>query len=141
MITNFIDLGLPSGRLWAAENEPGYHQFDEAVKTFGKMLPTIKAWKELFNHCSHKWDDDRKGVVLTGRNGNSIFLPANGYQRWSIENKRLNVVDVAGEGYYWSSSPYSVRLARGVYIDSVSVNPWYLYYRRNAHSVRLCKSK
>lgn len=141
MERTFIDLGLPSGRLWATDNEPGHYQFNKAVKTFGEMLPTIEAWKELFNHCSHKWYDDRKGVVLTGPNGNSIFLPANGYQTWDIINKRLNNVDVAGEGYYWSSTPYSVHHARGVYIDDVSVNPWYLYNPRNAHSVRLCKSK
>ena len=81
----FVDLGLPSGKLWAAENikdENGnevYFSFDKAVETFGDKLPTKEEWKELFEHCIHQYDEGRKGLVLTGPNGNAIFLPAEGF--------------------------------------------------------------
>ena len=97
----WIDLGLPSGRIWAAENETDYYDFDNAVKTFGKELPTKEAWQELFDKCARKWDKEKKGYLLTGPNGNTIFLPAAGYRSGTT-------VSSAGlGGYYWSSSPYS----------------------------------
>jgi len=144
MQPTFIDLGLPSGTLWAAENEPGYHQFDKAVKTFGDMLPPAEAWQELFNHCSHKWDNDRKGYVLTARNGNSIFLPANGWQDWNKETKELNdrVHYVGCHGLYLSSSPdeYGDH-PMNVYFCKQYVAPQSHASRFSGFSVRLCKSK
>ena len=35
----FVDLGLPSGRLWATENAPGFYTFAEGVHGFGALLP------------------------------------------------------------------------------------------------------
>lgn len=138
----WVDLGLPSGRLWAAENEPGYHQFDEAVKTFGEMLPSEEAWKELFDRCDRKWDKDRKGYVLTGPNGKTLFLPAKGWQHYNKETKELNgggVYYVGGGGFYWSSSPYGVDYARNVYFNGGDVNPQNYDYRLRGFSVRLCQ--
>ncbi len=37
----YIDLGLPSGTLWATENEEGYFTFDEAVEKYGDSLPKL----------------------------------------------------------------------------------------------------
>ena len=36
----YIDLGLPSGTLWADCNEEGFYYFDEAVEKYGYRLPT-----------------------------------------------------------------------------------------------------
>jgi len=144
MERKFIDLGLTSGRLWAAENEPGYHQFDEAVKTFGDMLPSAEAWEELFDQCSHKWDNDRKGCILTGPNGNTIFLPADGWQHWNKETKDLNGGDIryVGDcGIYWSSSPYGLDYARGMYFDNGYVAPEDDDNPLDGFSIRLCKTK
>ena len=38
----FIDLGLPSGRLWATENEEGYCTYDEAKEKFERFWDTPK---------------------------------------------------------------------------------------------------
>ena len=147
MAREFIDLGLPSGRLWAAENEPGYHQFDEAVKTFGDMLPSAEAWKELFDHCGRKWDIDRKGYVLTGPNGNTLFLPAQGWQDWNKRTKELDgrsdYICVGTFGLYWSSSPNNeyLDLARNVLFNNGYVNPLYDNDRLFGFSIRLCKTK
>ena len=100
----FVDLGLPSGKLWATENikdEDGnevYFSFDKAVETFGKNLPSEEDWKELVDNCSYKWNKKKKGIDITGSNGNSIFLPAAGYRGG------VSVNDVGSHGYYWSSS-------------------------------------
>lgn len=136
MARKFIDLGLASGRLWAAENEPGYHQFDEAVKTFGKQLPSAEAWKELFNQCSREWDEDRKGYVLTGPNGNTLFLPADGYKDF-LRNK----IRYIGSGFYWSSSPNGIDDARLVGFNSGYIDAQRNNNRMDGFSVRLSKNK
>ncbi len=131
----FIDLGLPSGKLWATENikdEDGneaYVSFDKAVETFGYKLPTEEDWKELFEHCSSKWDEEQKGFVLTGPNGNSIFLPAAGYRGIVVSN-------VGSYGYYWSSVS-NKNHAYYVLFGSGFLYPQLLSLRYYGFSVRL----
>lgn len=45
-------------------------------------MPTEAQWLELMNECNRKWVtlSGVHGVLLTGANGNSIFLPAAGYR-------------------------------------------------------------
>ena len=140
----FIDLGLPSGKLWATENvknENGnevYFTFDEAVETFGKNLPSKEDWKELFDNCSYKWNKEKKGFDITGANGNSIFLPAVGYRRGGSVNR------VGGDGYCWSSSPYYEAGAYCVYFYYDISYPYPQYpqgvsYRLDGLSVRLVR--
>lgn len=82
MKQEFIDLGLPSGNLWATENEvaengqPLYATYDEAVKQFGENLPTQDDWQELLDNVPHLWDKKREGLLFVARNGNELFLPA-----------------------------------------------------------------
>ena len=136
---DWVDLGLPSGRLWASKNEPGYHQFYEAVKTYGDQLPPIEAWNELFQYCSRKWDADRKGYILTGPNGNRIFLPAKGMNEWNSNTKKLipdGIYAVGSVGYYWSSTT-----TRLVYFDNDIVHLILSLNHANGLSIRLCKPK
>ena len=72
----YVDLGLPSGRLWATENAPDYYTHYEAVDIFGKFLPKAVAIAELVEECKWTWNSDKKGYDVVGPNGNSIFLPA-----------------------------------------------------------------
>ena len=62
-------------------------------------MPTQEQMKELVNNCWPKrWATQNgvKGYLLTGPNGNTLFLPAAGY-RWG------NSLKYAGsEGHYWS---------------------------------------
>ena len=139
----WVDLGLPSGRLWATENEPGYHQYDEAVKTFGKQLPSVEAWEELFDHCSRKWNWNkrRKGYILTGPNGNTLFLPAYGGQDWDFETKKPNGrSDYVGLfGHYWSSAPYGTVCARYANICSEYADTQDYHRRLYGFSIRLAR--
>jgi len=79
--TEFIDLGLPSGTLWANDYEKdgedcSYMSFEIANTN---QIPTIAQWKELRNMC--KWEfigegDELKMAKCIGPNGNFIvFYP------------------------------------------------------------------
>ena len=83
-VSEYLDLGLSSGTLWSNQNEinkadPKYNFFtyDEALALFGDKLPTKRQWEELKKECQWEWIG--KGYNITGPNGNSITLPADGY--------------------------------------------------------------
>ena len=135
----FVDLGLPSGKLWAIENvkdengNEAYFTFDDAVNTFGDNLPSREDWNELFNNSSNRWNEERKGYDVTGPNGNSIFLPAAGYR------SGVNVYNVRSSGYYLSSSVYNEYNAYIVFFYSGNLYPQNLDYRCLGFSVRLVR--
>ena len=129
----FVDLGLPSGRLWATENAPGFYTFDEAVDTFGELLPKGSAMVELIEESTCIWNDEKKGLDITGPNGNTIFLPADGY-RWGREVK-----DVKLEGDYWTRMPLSQAYARSLLFGSGGVCPLISNFRSYGFSVRPCR--
>lgn len=111
----FVDLGLPSGTLWAAcnigANKPeGYGDYftwgegKTAASNLGDgwCMPTEEQWKELMQNTNSIWTT-RKGVngwLFTASNGKELFLPAAG-DRWQDET-----YDIGSEGCYWSSSLY-----------------------------------
>ena len=91
--SEYVDLGLPSGILWARCNVgaslPG--QFgdyftnmsnDDISLTYGKdlRLPTRKDFQELIDNCKWEWtvQDYHHGYKVIGPSGESIFLPAAG---------------------------------------------------------------
>lgn len=137
----FIDLGLPSGTLWAdrnvgADSPEGYGDYfrfgettsftekspsykyedinyniagtdkDAATTLLGAKfrIPTFEQIKELVVFCSRQWTQVNgvNGIVVTGPNGNFIFLPAAGYRL--ISNGSL--YNVGSYGYYWSALTY-----------------------------------
>lgn len=82
--TEFIDLGLPSGTLWASdylrdsEGNVCYLPYVEAAKY---SIPSIEQWKELEELCS--WDvsilpNNRKIFYCIGLNGNTISFTQTG---------------------------------------------------------------
>lgn len=114
----FIDLGLPSGTKWADRNLEGYFTFDEACKN---NAPTAVQMAELYEHCEWKWDSEKKGYIVTGPNGNSIFLPAAGY----IPSDDNEPTCVGSEGDYWTKCPSktSAAIGRLLYFRSGVVGP------------------
>lgn len=156
----YIDLGLPSGTLWASCNvgayfpeETGYFcawgerdywkdEYSLATYkwcngTYNSMMkyctnsdfgivdnkttldllddaayillgnnwrmPTINECDELIKNCTWTWvtrscnGEERTGYIVTGKNGNSIFIPAAGQYHGS---------DINMYAYYWSSTLY-----------------------------------
>jgi hypothetical protein len=104
----YVDLGLPSGTLWATCNvgayepeERGYFlvwkDTEKLQKKYGWekkwRTPTDTEWVELYKNtkCSWTTQNGEKGMQFVASNGKSIFLPAGEYSKF---------------GKYWSSSPY-----------------------------------
>ena len=74
---------------------------DAATANWGAdwRMPTKEEWKELFLKTTCVWTTQNgvDGRLLTGLNGNSIFLPATGFR---LNNELIG----PGLGIYWSSS-------------------------------------
>ena len=84
----FVDLGLPSGILWADKNAWAHHSyqggamtpFDE-INEWEEFLPTYDEFAELINLCDFSSslvqspDGSFAVVKVTGPNGNYIYLP------------------------------------------------------------------
>lgn len=87
---------------------------DAATVTLGQpwRIPTVKEWKELQDSCT--WKEGKKygikGYTVTGKNGNSIFLPCNGYYQSGSSNTWEN-----SSGYYWTSER-DTSIAGNVYV-------------------------
>lgn len=83
-------------------------------------MPTKEEQDELRTKCLWEWtsQDGVNGCVVTGPNGNSIFLPAAGYRSDSG-----HLTNAVSSGSYWSSSLHShySRSANGLYFVSGTV--------------------
>lgn len=66
-------------------------------------MPTDAEWNELRTECTWTWTTQNgvNGRLVTGPNGNSIFLPASGSRVGAI------LYGVGTIGIYWSSSLYT----------------------------------
>ena len=131
----YVDLGLPSGRLWASENAEGYYTYDEAKAKFGELLPKPEAFEELWEECQWLWDVKEKRMVVVGPNQNTIFLPASGCRY----NASGGLGSVGSGGNYWSYASNSQAYARHLHFVSGGVYPSYSSYRALGFSVRPCR--
>ena len=81
----------------------GNAAYDAARANWGGTwrLPTKAEYEELANQCTWTWTTQggHNGYRVTGKNGNSIFLPAAGFRYES------SLGYVGESGYYWSSTP------------------------------------
>ena len=139
---DYVDLGLPSGILWATCNvgatspdefgeyyawgetytkemyggetpegksDDGDYNYSDSPKKLPVgadvanvkwgdhwRLPTKENIEELKEKC--KWEWLSVGYVVTGPNGNRMFMPAGGYRRGS------STYSAKSKGQYWSSS-------------------------------------
>ena len=116
----YIDLGLPSGTLWADCNEEGDYDFDTAVETFGDNLPKLWQLCELWESCI------RKGNTFIGPNGNSINVPGGEY--WSSTTKDSDDVF----NLYSDGSNMYININNHSYICSIR-----LCKRRNSYETNL----
>ena len=188
----FVDLGLPSGTLWATcnvgasapedygdyfawgetvpkefykwntykwckgsehtltkyctDSSYGYNGFvdnkteldpedDAAYVNWGVSwrMPTFEQYQELYDICTSQ-RTTRNGVngrLVTGPNGNTMFLPAAGYHDVSLHDD--------GTCYYWSrtllsSSPESSYEMNFVFVSGAHI--YYHAYRRYGYPVR-----
>ena len=78
-------------------------EYDAACANWGGKwhMPTRSHMEELVTQCTWEWTTrgEVKGYKVTGKNGNSIFLPAAGWYYGS------SLCNVGVMGYYWTSTP------------------------------------
>ena len=124
------------------DNKTELDPSDDAARAHypGGRMPSQEQMRELIANCSWQWTQ-RNGVngqLITGPNGNTMFLPAAG-ERWyeSLDNE-------GSFGYYWSLTLYlSVQnWAYGLYFDPGAWGYWYFYgsrrgYGRTVRAVRV----
>ena len=108
--------GSPDGKTVLDPEDDAAH-----VSLGGKWrMPTDAEWTELIEKCTWTWttQNDVIGRLVTGPNGNSIFLPAAGYRLVT------DLSYVGTDGGYWSSSLATdlPSIASYVYIDSSDVS-------------------
>lgn len=100
--------------------------YDVATANWGSKwrMPTSAEFKELEQGCTKTWigtlQYGLEGLLFTGPNGNSIFLPAAGYCYYydGIKNK----YDFRSYGYYWSAT--SENNGDGTFFINFSSNSW-----------------
>ncbi len=124
--TEYVDLGLPSGTLWASDyikdgDDVLFLPYPEALQY---NIPTENQVDELREYCeiSIKYDDDDNCVhIVLGSNGNSIVLKGHGY-------KVLTVLKDVKTAYFWQvyddEDPKSVYVP---YLNGPNINAQYLF--------------
>ena len=109
--TEFVDLGLPSGTMWAADYEnmeDGEGKKQVLYLPHGKAsqlnIPTKEQWEELISNC--RWEGSWSssaitfyGVYCIGPNGNSIFFRSKGLMKESQISDSPNYG--GGKVYFW----------------------------------------
>ena len=111
-------------------------QYDVAHVKWGSswVMPSHEQRVELFNNCSSEWTslNGVYGRIFTGKNGNSIFLPAAGFR---LNNDLLYVDDQA---FYWLSTlQLSERnCAYHLYFNADIIHTSSYYYRNEGRPVR-----
>ena len=96
-------------------------------------MPTKAEQDELRTECTWEWTTENgiNGYKVTGKNGNSIFLPAAGYRDGTSTD------DVGSDGSYWSSSLREDSSSSACELDFTSGNvDWDSSDRRYGQSVR-----
>lgn len=134
----YVDMGLPSGTLWASENEEGYFTFDEAVKKFGNNLPARWQFCELIDNSDCVLDSGKKALICKSKfNGNTIEFPALGF--WGSDSETL--FHIGCSGCYWSGHGFTNNTAWCLFFDTSyhNVDPVDYSARSCGQSVRLCK--
>lgn len=127
--TEYVDLGLPSGTLWASDyikdgDDVLFLPYSEALQY---NIPTEEQVDELREYCeiSIKYDEDDNYVhIVLGPNGNSIVFKGHGYKTFA----ELKDTETA---YFWqvynSDKPKAVFVPypSAPYINAVYLFPGY----------------
>lgn len=122
-------------------------KYDAATVLWGEewQLPTDAQFRELFDEtqCTHSFvvRNGKKGMEFCSlKNGNTLFLPACGYQNGT------SVTQVNNFAYYWISNRHTIAEKAYLYYfcnpDVNSIQPGGSYYSRiNGRSMRPVRSR
>ncbi len=95
-------------------------------------IPTTNQLAELCTNCTHADTtmNNVKGVLVTGPNGNTMFMPLAGCR----EDSLLHGDNLMG--YYWSDELISTTSYAAFYFNLSSWRYWFGYRRANGFTVR-----
>lgn len=114
----------------------GNAEYDVAAARWGGdwRMPTNTELQELSANCKWTWTElnNVKGYILTGPNGNNIFLPASGLRYGS----GIFRDGTCGATWYCSSTPYSTSESYNLRFDESSHNAINTSYRYYGHTIR-----
>ena len=114
-------------------NEISGTEYDVANVKWGNcwVMPLITQVYELMTKCQHKWVgyDGVKGVLFTGSNGMSIFLPAAG-------SKYYDLSDEGVEGCYWTGTASHDDYSRPLEFAYGNVSTSSSFFRHYGYTVR-----
>ena len=137
---HWIDLGLPSGTLWAdadlvnPDDSKGFWTWDGIMDSeYAPFVPTQEQMQELYDDGTWEWDS-KTGMVFKGKYGKSITFFPEGHR----ENGAIYEADFVGN--YWSSTYFGYNCAYSLTFDSGYANPSNLGYRQYGFLVRLVRS-
>ncbi len=147
-----VDLGLPSGTIWCDRNLGANNPYekgelypwgfvDQATREMGDgwSMPTKSQLEEIITYCNWKWTSIKGTYGMLGtskKNGKTIFLPAAGRIRKTIEQDNTT-------GFYWSceknqnkkNTAYNMKF----FLDSIYVDDGYTYWCRSIRPVATSK--
>lgn len=93
--TEYVDLGLPSGTLWAKkfEKKDGERLYLPYEKAKSMNLPTEEQWNELQEKCRWTFESDK--IYCTGPNGNCLLFAKTGFK------KAKEILSDDYKSYFW----------------------------------------
>lgn len=101
----------------------GGTEYDAASQNQGKKwrMPTETECLELKNKCKWTWNASKSGYIVTGPNGNNIFLPATG----CMSDAHVAFLHTkAKKGFYWSSKTANTsQYGNGEYASALQFDP------------------
>lgn len=129
----FVDLGLPSGNLWAVENTITEFNFCDYFKThaeriskadiFPEYFPSGTDYNELLEYCNYEFNESRAILTFYSKNNHSYLeFPVLKYRKniysaqyiaknftvLDILNSEVKVIKVSN----WQISPYYIKLIK-----------------------------
>lgn len=129
----FVDLGLPSGNLWATENTITELNFCDYFKThaeriskanlFPEYFPSEADYNELLEYCNYEFNESRAILTFYSKNNYSYLeFPVLKYRKniysaqyiaknftvLDIFNSEVKVIKVSS----WQFSPYYIKLIK-----------------------------
>lgn len=100
---------------------------------YGWRMPSREDFDEIVTYCTKAWTTRNNvyGYLITGPNGNSMFLPASGGRGDG------NIYESGSCGFYWLNSVYTsdTQFAWGFLLDSDSFSET-SYYRMYGQTIR-----
>ena len=100
-------------------------------------MPTKTEFQEILNSCFWKEITYRnvRGYLVTGKNGNAIFLPKTGYKSGNGTNE--GYANWTGSGYYYPETNHSWESKDSYYWSGTTISSTtYYYYGMTIRPVR-----